>query len=109
LQACRVREVFIKYRLNCLITNITSRPFMASHQAIKQWFLHGTGVQLQQCKTIWHNPITPNFPLLPTLQATILACHLHHEACPDTIELTIKPLLDAKLDIVDGSRANPTL
>jgi hypothetical protein len=109
MQTCRVREIIIECRLHSLVPNFTSSPFMANHPAIKQRFLHGTGVQLQQRTSIRHDSFTTNLPLLPTLKATIITSHLQYQAGLDTIKLAIKSLLDAKLDIIHGCRANPAL
>jgi hypothetical protein len=80
---------------------------MANNPILQQWFPHGTGVQLRQRTTIWHNTVFTNFTLLPTLKATVITSDLHQQAYSHTIELAIKPLLHAKLNIVHGRRANP--
>jgi hypothetical protein len=82
---------------------------MANHQTITQWFLHGTGVQLQQGTTVWHDAITTYLLPLPIAKATIIISHLQHQAGFDTIELTIKPLLHAKHDLINSCRARPTI
>jgi len=72
-----------------------------------EWFLHGTSIQLQQCSTLWHDPIPSKLPLLPSLTATIIASHLQLEASVDTLELSIEPVLYAELSLIDVLGSNP--
>jgi hypothetical protein len=105
----RVRESFFECRFDSLITNFSSRSsLMASHKVSKQWILHGTCVQLQQSTTIQHNPLSTKFDLLSILKAAITPNHLQLETCPHSFEFPIKPLLYAKLCIIDSTGTNTT-
>ena len=84
MQTCRVREIIIERRLYSLLPNFTSSPFMANHPTIKERFLHGTSVQLQQRTTIWHNSLAPGFPLLPNVKAAVITGVIL-EACFDSL------------------------
>jgi len=77
------------------------------NQEAVEWLLHGTSVQLQQCSTIWHDPIASSIPFLPSFEATIVTGRLQLQANFDTLELSIEPVLHAELSLIDVVGTNP--
>lgn len=82
---------------------------MANHQAVKQWFLHGASLQLQQRTTVRHNSLTTSLIFLSTPKAALVTSRLELEAGLDTLELSIESLLHAELHIGHCYRASPAL
>jgi len=79
---------------------------MVKHEAIQQWLLHGTGIQLQQSTTIWHNTLISSIKLIPICKTTNITSVLHLEASLDSLKFAIEPLLDAKHRIIYGLRTS---
>lgn len=106
LSSGRVRECFHIWLASLISSFASSTRLVACYEAIEQWLLHGTGIQLPQRTTIRLDPITKDCPVLLLCQTSIIT---RLQVYLDSVELPIESFLHAKHKLVDIHRTNSTL